>query len=256
MTTRTTLLARARQQEILSEAVSRGAKLIRCGYEWIGPCPLCGGRDRFSINLRKQVFNCRGCGVGGDVIDLVQHLDGSDFATAVAQLAANASTAIRSRYQASPVEQTSAADTTAAALAMWEEARNPIGTPGEVYLNRRSLQLAAELAGPVLRFHDALHFDGRRVPGLLALFRDVLTDEPTGIQRVFLRPSCERISRRMLGRVRGAAIKIDADPEVVAGLCVGEGLETCMAARALGFKPVWALAVSYTHLTLPTNSRV
>ena len=62
---------------------------------------------------------------------------------------------------------------TAAALAIWEDARSPIGTPGELYLNRRGLPMAAELAGQVLRFHDALHFDGRRVPGLVALFRDV-----------------------------------------------------------------------------------
>src|SRR5262249_7010797 len=31
----------------------------------------------------EQVFNCRGCGVGGDVITLVQHLDGLDFTSAI-----------------------------------------------------------------------------------------------------------------------------------------------------------------------------
>ncbi|APO74252.1 phage primase/helicase protein [Rhizobium etli 8C-3] len=29
------------------------------------PCPQCGGKDRFSINATKQVWNCRGCGNGG-----------------------------------------------------------------------------------------------------------------------------------------------------------------------------------------------
>jgi putative DNA primase/helicase len=43
-------------------------------------------RDRFSINTQKQVFNCRGCGKGGDVIDLVQHIDGVDFVTACTTL--------------------------------------------------------------------------------------------------------------------------------------------------------------------------
>ena len=40
------------------------------------------GDDRFSINVKKQVFHCRGCDVGGDLIKLVQHLDGVDFKTA------------------------------------------------------------------------------------------------------------------------------------------------------------------------------
>ena len=28
--------------------------------EFAGPCPHCGGTDRFSINTKDQVFNCRG----------------------------------------------------------------------------------------------------------------------------------------------------------------------------------------------------
>jgi hypothetical protein len=45
----------------------------------------------------------------------------------------------------------------------------------------------------------------------------------------------------MLGPVGGAAIKLDADENVEQGLTIGEGFETCLAARALGFRPVWAL---------------
>ena len=51
-----------------------------------GPCPICAGNDRFSINTKKQVFNCRGCGKGGDVIDLIVFLDGCDKITAVTKL--------------------------------------------------------------------------------------------------------------------------------------------------------------------------
>lgn len=40
--------------------------------ELIGPCPLCGGRDRFGINLRSNMFLCRKCDLrGGDQIALV-----------------------------------------------------------------------------------------------------------------------------------------------------------------------------------------
>ena len=42
--------------------------------------------DRFSTNTREPVFNCRGCGRGGDVISLVQHLDGCNFPDAVKTL--------------------------------------------------------------------------------------------------------------------------------------------------------------------------
>ena len=55
----------------------------------------------------------------------------------------------------------------------------------------------------------------------------------------------------MLGPVRGAAIKLDGDAEVAAGLHIGEGLETCMAARALGFKPVWAVGSAGAIRTFP-----
>jgi hypothetical protein len=75
------LAAEARNVPIEAELARRGiqpkGKIERCGS-----CPKCGGDDRFSINTAKQVFNCRGCGAGGDVIDLAQHLDDVDFITA------------------------------------------------------------------------------------------------------------------------------------------------------------------------------
>ena len=77
----------ARAVPIESEVARRGIKLKRKGNELIGPCPRCGGDDRFAVNIVKQVFNCRGCGAKGDVIDLVMHLDGADFVAAATTLA-------------------------------------------------------------------------------------------------------------------------------------------------------------------------
>src|ERR1700675_3860228 len=76
----------AKAMRIEDEVARRGIKLVGRG-ERAGPCPVCGGRDRFSINTKKQIWNCRGCARGGDVVDLVQHLDGVDFKTAVQTLA-------------------------------------------------------------------------------------------------------------------------------------------------------------------------
>ncbi|ORE89761.1 P4 alpha zinc-binding domain-containing protein [Aurantimonas sp. 22II-16-19i] len=48
------------------------------GAKYVGPCPACGGRDRFSMDRGKNVYNCRGCG-GGDAIGLYQKMTGADF---------------------------------------------------------------------------------------------------------------------------------------------------------------------------------
>lgn len=69
----------ARAVPIDSEVARRNLRLKRTGAELVGPCPVCGGDDRFGINLRKGVFNCRGSGNGGDVIALVEYLDATDF---------------------------------------------------------------------------------------------------------------------------------------------------------------------------------
>lgn len=41
------------------------AKGSNKGKDRAGPCPDCGGRDRFSVHFQKRKFNCRGCGVKG-----------------------------------------------------------------------------------------------------------------------------------------------------------------------------------------------
>src|SRR5215472_13061511 len=69
----------ARDVPIESEIIRRGIQLKRKGNERVGPCPRCGGDDRFAINTVKGVFNCRGCEHGGDVIELVQWLDNCQF---------------------------------------------------------------------------------------------------------------------------------------------------------------------------------
>jgi hypothetical protein len=78
------------------------------------------------------------------------------------------------------------------------------------------------------------------VGGIIALFRDVKTNKPCGVQRIFLDTLGRKLGRAMLGRAKGAAIKIDADENVTIGLTIGEGFETSLAARLAGFRPVWA----------------
>jgi putative DNA primase/helicase len=63
----------------LEDAIGQRNIKLNGGIERCGPCPVCGGDDRFSISTSKQLFNCRVCNAGGDVIDLVQFIDGADF---------------------------------------------------------------------------------------------------------------------------------------------------------------------------------
>ena len=63
------------QDVTLAEAAGHlGLKLSGRGAEHVFPCPVTGGKDRFSINTSKSAWNCRGCGTGGrDAIGLAAH---------------------------------------------------------------------------------------------------------------------------------------------------------------------------------------
>lgn len=82
----------ARGVRIETEILRRGIRLRKSGAERIGPCPRCGGTDRFSINVAENVWNCRRCkpdNISGDVIGLVQWLDDVDFTAACETLYPN-----------------------------------------------------------------------------------------------------------------------------------------------------------------------
>jgi hypothetical protein len=53
------------------------------GSDKAGPCPVCGGTDRFAIHTTKNTFNCRRCGIAGHgVIDLVMQTEHVKFVQA------------------------------------------------------------------------------------------------------------------------------------------------------------------------------
>jgi hypothetical protein len=228
----------AKAVRIEDEIARRGMKLVGRD-ERVGACPLCGGKDRFAINIKKQIWNCRGCAKGGDVIALVQHIDNCDFKAAVVTLGGDERRPIRPAPKASPSAQRNdvAAANTARALRLWDDASPIDGTLAEEYLRRRGLEPPA--GDEALRFYGGCPFGDTSYPALIALFRCVNTDEAKAIHRIALGPGGILIGKRMLGRVGGCAVKIDDDVEQ--GLVIGEGVETCLAARKIGLKPCWAL---------------
>jgi phage/plasmid primase-like uncharacterized protein len=226
----------------------RGIQLRRVGRELVGPCPVCGGSDRFAANLAKGVWNCRHCQRGGDVISLLQRLDGCTFAEAVERLTGDARPSARqpvarvvTEKQAENRTDDDEAARIRSALRIWRAAHDPRGTVVVRYLASRGLTLPNDIANDAIRYHEALNFNGASVGGMVALFRDIGTNEPCGIHRTFLDGAGRKLERRMLGHARGAAIKLDGDKNVTLGLHIGEGIETCLAAWLAGFRPVWAL---------------
>jgi hypothetical protein len=229
---------------IEDEIARRCIKLVGRGPERCGPCPVCGGTDRFSINIRKQVWNCRpgkGCGKGGDVIALVQHIDGVDFKTACRTLDLDERQSPTVRSAPSPPTSNRAQnENSARAAELWRAAIPIAGTLAEVYLRSRGLDFP-DLDGEVLRFHARCPFGpGVMHPCMLALFRAISSNKPVAIHRTALTAEGRKIDRMTLGPIAGAAIKLCRD-DAEYGLCVGEGVESVLAGMALGFKPAWAL---------------
>jgi putative DNA primase/helicase len=149
----------------------------------------------------------------------------------------------------------------ATARRIWDEGKDPRGTLAEKYLrDERKLDLPDELAGRVLRFHPRCPWRNENtgntdcIPALIVPFRSIDDNAVTGIHRIALRSDGTKIERRMLGIVHRAAIKFD----LLIGdqLAIGEGVETCMAARQLGLGPAWALGSAGGISFFPLVDRV
>jgi len=132
----------------------------------------------------------------------------------------------------------------ASANRLWNRARDARGSLAERYINSRGLDLPD--GADVLRYYARTPWrddDGSVifVPAMIAAMRAIDGDALVAVQRTALRPDGTKIGRRYTGVAAGAAMKLDADGEVTMGLHVGEGVETVLAARQLGFRPAWAL---------------
>ncbi len=183
----------ARVASIETEIARRGLGLKRVGGELVGPCPVCGGVDRFGVNLRKGIFNCRGSGTGGDVIALVEYLDATDFRGACEtlvgrpaptgasrgpdpeELARREALRLAAEAERERGERDYREEERARMRRVWKEAR-PIaeGSPVALYLARRGLTLFPDAA---LRGHAGLGYfhDGAeigRFPAMIAAMVD------------------------------------------------------------------------------------
>jgi len=157
----------ARAVPIAEFALAKGAKL-KGGNEKVGPCPVCGGDDRFGVNSRKGKYYCRGSGFGGDVIALAQYIEKCNFLTACELLTGRPPPRGDSHVDLAALAR-AAEERRAKALqreadarywrererrklyAAYDNAHAPRGTPVEAYLARRKLALPRATA---LRFKE------------------------------------------------------------------------------------------------------
>ena len=114
-----------------------------------------------------------------------------------------------------------------------------------------------------LRFHPRCPFGpGVRLPCLIALYRDVVSDAPAGIHRIALTPDVfagGKVQRLTLGSwPTPRAFKLWPATDQ---LFLGEGIETVLAAatrlhyRGAPMRPAWAAGSSGNIRTFPVLAR-
>jgi hypothetical protein len=200
-----------------------------------------------SLVIYPDHYHCFVCGAHGGPIDWLMQVEGMGREQALQLLSA---------WDGPTIERKDPEDEArrkhAFALRLWEQARSITGTLAARYLTEtRGIDLTVLPANidEILRFHPRCPFGpGVYHPCLLALLRDARTNAPTGIHRVALTPTAQKIDRRTLGRP-GVVKLWPAGSQLVAG----EGLETVLAAatrisyRGEPLRPAWS-AVSADRL--------
>ncbi len=230
-----------------------------------GPCPLCGGTDRFQYTDKfgEGNYHCRQCGPGGG-FKLLQAVKGIDFNTALC----NVERCIGLLPDTASARQREPTGERMRKLVqrIWDEARAvTVGDEVDRYLSGRSLRMPAYPA--VLRFHPALGYyekDGAGKSRKLAEYPAMLAciQGPEGhavtLHRTYLQHGAKlraADAKKVLSAgINGAAVRLF---EPSAHLAVCEGIETGLAVHLATGKPGWAgiSAGNLEKLWLPDSVR-
>lgn len=248
----------ARIEDIAVALMPHGARLRRSGHHLVGPCPVCGGTDRFRITPAKNLWHCRrDCARGGDTIALMMHARRLSFPEAVAALASEKF--VERPSGAPPSRPTPCPQTlrgpredpqrgvTSLVRHLWNQAGPIAGTPGEAWLGKRGIRLNDVPEGGGLRYHPTCPYGpGRTMPCILARLTDAVTGQWCGLHRRALAPPPGSPKTMTLGSLGGAVVRLWPDEDVTMGLVIGEGVETVLAAataiewRHTLLQPAWA----------------
>lgn len=185
---------------------------------------------------------------GGDALWLVQRCNGGSVREAMDWAVQWLGGRIEQRpppaRTRAPVARKAAADkdNTERALALWDQCFEIKGTLVETYLRSRRAWPSFILSD--LRFHPQCPMGQGRVPAMVGLMRNVLTNKPQGIHRTALlldgSGRDKSIGKKMLGPAAGAAIMLTPYEEISIGLGIAEGIENAATMAANGWAPVWS----------------
>lgn len=238
------------------------AGLKRAGVEHVGPCPVCGGKDRFGINPALGVFVCRVCDVGGDGLAMVQHVLACDFKSALAYLAGDADVqpdpveVARRKERAAQVERDrlnfekkARARAIADAREIWHAALPATGTPVAAYLEARGIRWPDGTLPPTLRFAPAHPYRKKHSgqvrtmhtgPCMIAAIQNA-AGRITAVHQTWFNPGLPGVKSAIIyggeampakmvrGSKKGGAIRLS--PFGDAGVMImGEGIETTASA--------------------------
>jgi putative DNA primase/helicase len=207
-----------------------------------GPCPVCGGRDRFRFDDKdgRGTFFCSNCGAG-DGVSLVMKLKGWDFKTAAREIeqAADVIPVGDSRKPLSDAKKTEKL------RSVWSESK-PLQEGDEVmrYLAGRGLSVS-QLPDSI-RLHPALpYFDGETFVGKFpAMMARIVGADGSGLtlHRTYLQDGRKApvvsAKKLMPGKeISGGAIRLAPASR---RLGIAEGIETALAASELFGLPVWS----------------
>jgi hypothetical protein len=249
---------RAQTVNIADVARERGLPLKRSGRELVGPCPRCGGTDRFSISIRKNCFLCRQCfPKGGGAISFVCWLDACDFRRAVATLIGERSASLKSNTVLDLPAKNSADYEHRQhdkARWMWSQ-RQPIsGSIAEMYLREArgiDCPLPPTLAylpprkpSPHPAMISAFGICDEVEPGVISEPRHVTAVHLTllrvdGTGKAEVKPN-----KIMVGSPRGLPIVL-APPNDLLGLAITEGIEDALSVHQVGLGAWAAGAASF-----------
>lgn len=217
-----------------------------------GPCPMCGGTDRYRFDDKdgRGTWFCSQCGGpgknggAGNGIDLFMRITDSDFHDTACRLEA----IYPDLREEGPKRERSEDDLKRAMNALWRSGRR---LTGEDLASRYLLsRVGAWPYTPELRFAEKVTYtpkeDGARQsvhPAMLA--RVTAADgTPANVHRTYLAPKGGKAQVRDPKRVMpgplppGCAIRLAAPTDV---LVVAEGIETALACTALWDLPSWSL---------------
>jgi putative DNA primase/helicase len=215
-----------------------------------------GSKGSLSLAIagsREGLWFNHEAGRGGDIIEFIKTERGCSFVDALDHAAQYVSELRNGHHSSRPASRPAPRQTVdddgddddetriEKALAIWCEARPLRGTLAEQYLRSRCIEAPLE-ALEILRFHPRCPWGIGTRPAMVALIRDILTDEPIGIHRTALSADGSKVGRKALGLKGGGAIKLSPLMDAGRELLIGEGIETTLSASMLGFgSPAWSV---------------